>query len=152
MRRLTALCALLFAFSSTLPASEFDWLVREFARESGAHPVHMPLFGLVRLAVAVGHPAGTSELRLAVFERPQFIGDDFGRLADRTVGSAWNPIVRTRSRDGEATNIYVQPDGPRLRLLVATIDNDSAVFVQVRIRKEELIRFVDKQEHRHHAW
>jgi hypothetical protein len=151
MRRILTLTALLLAISAALPASEFDWMVREFSRQSGAHQLHIPFFGLARFVVAVGHPAGASELNLAVFEHPNMLSDDFSHLADSTVGTAWKPIVRVRSKSGEATNIYAQQDGKHLKLLIATLEKEEAVFVQVRIRPEALIKFVDDQKKHHHA-
>ena len=46
MRRLLAILSVASALPLTMPASEFDWLVREFSRQSAATPVHIPLFGL----------------------------------------------------------------------------------------------------------
>jgi hypothetical protein len=151
MRRLILLTSLLLAFSAALPASEFDWMVREFARQSGARQLHIPFFGLARFIVAVGHPAGTSELKLAVFEHAGLLPENFSRLADTTISSAWKPIVRVRSRTGESTNIYVQQSGKNLRVLVATLNKDEAVFVQVRIQPEHLMQFIDDQKRGHHA-
>ncbi len=129
-----------------IPASDFDWLVREFARESGAKQVHVPFFGLARFVVAVGHPAGTSDVRLALFDRGELESLRFSELTDATVGSSWKPMVRVRSTKGESTNIYVRPDGKHLNLLITTLDGNEATFVEVRIQPQSLIRFVD--EHR----
>ena len=41
MRRVLALCSLALLAPLTLPANEFDWLVREFSRESGARQTHI---------------------------------------------------------------------------------------------------------------
>ena len=111
MRRMIALTVLFTALSATLPASDFDWMVREFARQSGTQPLHIPFFGLARFIVAVAHPAGASELKLAVFENPKVLPADFASLADSTVGPAWKTIVRVRSKNGECSNVYAQPDG-----------------------------------------
>ncbi len=58
MFRASALLLLLTCFATALPASDFDWLVREFARDSGARQVHVPFLGFARFIVNVGHPAG----------------------------------------------------------------------------------------------
>ncbi|HZS54138.1 MAG TPA: hypothetical protein VFA65_07025 [Bryobacteraceae bacterium] len=143
MRRMIAICALALSFGATLPASEFDWLVREFSRQSGAEQTHIPLFGLVRFTVAVAHPAGTSELRLALFEHASLEPRKFAELTDSVVGGRWKPIIRVRSRDREATNIYAQQDGKELRLLVTTLDGHEATFVQIRVKPEQLMKFID---------
>lgn len=146
MRPLVALATLMLALPMTLPAGEFEWMTREFARESGARQLHIPLFGLARFAVAVVRPAGTSELKLAVFEHPNADLDHLAHFADNTLGPNWKPIVRVHEKTGETSNIYVQPDGKYLRLLIASLEKDEVVFVQVRIRPESLIKFVDEHK------
>jgi hypothetical protein len=151
MRRFLAMAAIACALPMLSAASEFDWMVGHFARESGAQRVHIPFFGLAQFVVAVGHPAGASSLNLAVFEHPSMDSASFSQLTDSTAGMNWKPIIRVRSKDGDATNIYARQDGKHLRLLIATLDHDDAVLVEVRIRPEELIKFVDEQKHNHHA-
>jgi len=146
MRRLVAGLMLFTALPLASWGSEFDWLVREFARETGIEPVHIPLFGLVRFTVAVVEPAGTSELNLAVFEHARLDPERFRKMADQAAGYAWKPMIRVRSEGGETTNIYAQTQGQRLRLLIAVLDKQDATFVQVRIKPQELMRFVDRQK------
>jgi hypothetical protein len=141
----------LFAFvvlPSLLPASDFDWLLREFSRESGAKQVHIPFFGVARFVVAVSHPAGTSDLRLAIFERGDLDTMHFRALTDSTVGPSWKPMIRVWSSRGEATNIYAREGRKDLNLLITTLDNENATFVQVRLKPEALLRFVDEHDRR----
>jgi len=152
MRSYMAVTALLFALPFVSTASEFDWMTREFARQSGTQPLHIPFFGLARFVVAVAHPAGASDLKLAVFEHTNIGSDQFSHLADATVGIDWRPIVRVRQNTGDVSNIYVQPEGKHLRVLVASFAKDEVVFVQVRIRPEELMRFVDQQRRNQRGW
>jgi hypothetical protein len=144
MRRLLAILSVAAALPLTLPASEFDWLVREFSRQSAAKPVHIPLFGLARFAVATAHPAGASELHLAVFQDVELESARFSETTDRVVGPAWRPIVRVRSRNGESTNIYAQLNGKDLRVLLTVLDGGEATFVEVRLKPEALMKFVDE--------
>src|SRR5436305_6088104 len=102
MSRLFAVCALIFFVPLMLSANEFDWLVREFSRQSGARQTYVPLFGLVRFSIAAVHPVGTSELRVAVFERADLETQRFSQLTDAIVGYEWKPIVRVRSRNHES--------------------------------------------------
>jgi hypothetical protein len=144
MRRFVSTLAVLLVLPLGLPANEFDWMVREFSRQSGVKRTYIPFFGLARFAVAVAHPAGTSELKLAVFEHAHFDSAGFSKLTDSVIGASWKPMVRVRSRHGESTNIYAQADGRNLRLLIASLDHDDATFVEVRIRPEQLMKFVDE--------
>ncbi len=159
MRRIMAILAMVCALPVVLPAGEFNWLVREFSRESGAKPMRIPLFGVVRFAVRVAQPGGASELNLAVFEHVGLDPQRFSSMADEAIeGGGWKPMIRVRSRNGERTNIYAQvEDAQRLRLVIATLDGSAdgslndrdATFVEVQIRTQELMKFVD--EHRGEA-
>lgn len=150
MRQFFVILALLLFWPLLVPANEFDWLVRQFARESGARPTHIPMFGLVRFAVAVGHPAGTSQLNLAIFEYANFESPRFSELTDSLVGAAWKPMIRVRSRHGESTNIYAQQNDRELKLLVTSLDGSEATFVELKIKPEALIRFVDEHRETRH--
>lgn len=149
MRQIGILCAALTLVPLCAPASDFDWLVREFSRESGARQVHIPFFGLARFAVAVAHPAGTSGLKLAIFERCDLEAPRFSTLIDASVGPSWKPMIRVRSRDGESTNIYERQSGKKLELLITSLEGEEATFVQVHIQPEALMRFVDEHSERH---
>src|SRR5205807_9034571 len=98
MRRVLALCSLALLAPLTLPANEFDWLVREFSRESGARQTHIPFFGLVRFGVVVAHPAGTSELGLAVFGNTDLPSNRFSDLTVSVAGGERQLLIRVRSR------------------------------------------------------
>ena len=143
MNRCFAVCALILLLPLTLPANDFDWLVREFSRQSGARQTYIPLFGLVRFSVAVVHPAGASKLRLAVFEHANLEYEKFSQLTDAVVSHEWKPMVRIRSGNNESTNVYAQQRGRDLRLLITSLDGREAAFVQVRMRPAQLIKFID---------
>ncbi len=155
LRGCTAMvCALLtcLLLPAVLQAGEFDWMVREFSRETGMKPTHIPFFGLAKFVVAVGHPAGTSELNLAIFENADVDAARFTRITDDAVGSSWKPMVRVRSKSGESTNIYARPSGKEMRVLIATLDHSDATFVEVRVEPEALMRFVDEHKDGHGHW
>jgi hypothetical protein len=143
MSRFFTVCALALLVPLVSSASEFDWLVREFSRQSGARQTYIPLFGLVRFSVAVVHPAGAGQLRLAVFEHADLESDKFSQLTDAVVGHEWKPMVRVRSRNHESTNIYAQQQGRDLRLLITSLDGGEATFVQVQMRPAQLMKFID---------
>ncbi len=150
MKRLPVAALALLLFPFTVPASDFDWLVREFSRESGAKQVHVPFFGLARFVVAVGHPAGTTDIKLAIFERGDLESLRFSSLTDSTAGISWKPMIRVRSRGTESTNIYSRLQGKHLDLLITTLDGDDATFVQLRLKPEALIKFIDEHGRSRH--
>lgn len=143
MRRLLAVCLLVF-LPMPLPASDFDWLVREFSRESGCQRVHVPFLGFASFVVKVGHPAGTSDFKLALFERSDLGSAPFRTITDSIVGSHWKPVIRVRSSKGDATNIYSRHEGDQMSLLITTLDNQNATFVQIRLNPRALMHFLDE--------
>ena len=149
MRRSFILISFVAIFASLLPAGEFDWMVRQVSRESGVQPLHIPFFGLARFVVAVGHPAGATDLHLAVFENTEIAPEHFAKIIDSAAGASWKPMIRVHSRNRESTNIYLQQAGKQVRLLIGTLERNEATLVEVRVKPEELIRFVDEHEHRH---
>jgi hypothetical protein len=152
MNVLRALTLMMVCVPLAFPASDFDGLIREFSRQMGVDQLHIPLLGMARFVVAVAHPAGTSELKLAIFEHVDDRTADFSRTADSVAtGAGWNRMIRVREKRGEFTNIYMRPDGKRVQVLVATIDSGDATFVQVRVKPETLMRFVDEHEGRHRS-
>jgi hypothetical protein len=152
MKLLPQLALLMIALPVLAPAADFNRLVHEFSRQTGVHQTWIPFFGLARFAIAVAHPAGASDLKLAVFENVHGRQRELISATDNLVsGTGWKPIVRVRSSKGEATNIYTMPEGNKLRMLVTTIDDGDAVFIELRIRPEELIKFVDEHRNQHHA-
>lgn len=145
--------ALILAAALLGPAAvqggDFDRVVHEFSRQSGATQTKIPFFFLARAVVAVAHPAGASQLNLAIFENATFDPDRFSRLTDAAVHSDWKPMIRVRSKKGESTNIYSRPAGRQMHLLIATYENNEATFVEVRVDPKALMRFVnEREEHR----
>lgn len=131
---------------SLLTAGEFDRMVHEFSRQSGATQTHIPFLWAARAVVSVAHPAGASQLNLAVFENAAFEPDRFSQLTDAAVRGDWKPMIRVRSRQGESTNIYVKPAGREVHLLIATYEKSEATFVEVRVEPQALMDFVEKYE------
>jgi hypothetical protein len=149
MARLLLLTAAALISVGIVSASEFDWMVRQVSYETGVKPVHIPFFGLARFVIRVGHPAGASDLHLAVFENTRLAPLRFSELFDRTAGPAWNPIVRVRSRKAESINIYARQEGKHLRLLICASERSETTLVEVRIQPDKLIEVVEEQRRRH---
>lgn len=151
MRRVLPLLLLAGGMAPVVQAGDFDTMVARFSRESGAQRTKIPFFWVAQAAVELAHPAGASELNLAVFEHASIEPRRFRELTDDAVGGIWKPIVRTRSRDGESTNIYARPAGREMHLIIATLSQGEATFVEVSVEPEALLAFVDDHSDRHHT-
>jgi hypothetical protein len=135
-------------FPLAAPGAEFDSIVRSVQQQSGCQRIRIPFFFLARAAVAVGRPAGASQLKLAVFERPGMAPERFSDIVNDALGPVWRPMVRVRSQKGEVTSIFLQENGAQsVRLLIASQDPEDAVLVQVRLDVGRLLRFIDEHQH-----
>ncbi len=86
-------------------------------------------------------------MKLAVFEHVSAGPSDFVETADSVAnGEGWNRIVRVRNKNGECTNIYTRRGGNRLRMLIASLDSGDATFVELHIKPEQLMKFVDEHD------
>jgi hypothetical protein len=143
-----AVSALLLCCPRTGLGAEFDSIVRSVQEQSGCERTHIPFFWLARVAVAVGRPAGASQLKLALFERPAVAPERFSEIVDDAVGPVWRPMVRVRSQQGEVTSIFVRENGGHaVRILIANKDRDDAELVEIRLDVGRLLRFVDEHQH-----
>lgn len=153
MRRVASailLAGLLGAGEMSAGDHGFDHVVRNIESEYGARRLRIPLLGLVNAIVKVARPAGTSELRLAVFEDldlPASDEDRFGDIVGAGLDTGWRPLVRVRSRRGaEWTSIYVRDAGKRMKLLLAACEPGEATLIQVKVNPKVLGRWLREPE------
>ncbi len=147
MKLAANLVLLAFSVPVLLPAGDFNDLVREFSLQTGAHETKIPFLGFARFVVGVARPTGVSDFKLAVFEDVHGHQPDFIDTAEGVVSKdGWNRIVRVRSKNGESTAIYMRPEGKRVRMLITTVDAGDAVFVETRIKPEQIVKFVDEHK------
>jgi len=142
MRRAAAVLLLLTA----LPAhAGFDEILGGLEGRLG-HTMWIPMFGLVRTVVRVGHPRGVHDLQLAVFEGkgrvdPQILD----ALMTSHAGRGYAPLVRVRSRrDQESSFIYAKPLGDKIELLVLTSDSEDTVLVRVVVDPSVVSHYLDQ--------
>ena len=132
---------------------EFDRVVSAVEHHYHVKRTHIPLMGLANLVVKVAHPAGTSGLRLAVFEDlPESTFEDQAEL-DRFmdgVRGRLHPLVITRSRrDGEYSYIYAGEIGKSTDLLIATFERREATVIEVTVDMETLMKLIGSPDRAH---
>jgi len=136
--------------------SEFDHVVKAIENHYGTKRTHIPFMGLANFAVKVAHPAGTSELKLAVFEDLKTLGDNDQRELDRFMDSLSSrdlrPLVRVRShRNDEATYVFAGDFGKSAKLLIATFEPSEATVVEVKVDLNTLMRWINHPEDAGHS-
>jgi hypothetical protein len=142
MIRRAAVILLLFA---AVPAhAGFNEILGDLEGRLG-RSMWIPMFGLVRTVVRVGHPRGVHDLQLAVFEGKGPVDSQLlGRLMATQAGRGYTPLVRVRSKhEKESSFIYARPNGNNIELLVLTNDGDDTVLVRVVVDPEVVGKYVE---------
>jgi hypothetical protein len=154
-RRRTMIIAGALAFAAvTMPQSarardkEFGTLVHYVESHYHAHRQYRFLIGFASMAVNIAHPYGVKGMKLALWEDAKIKAngdaDDFPAVVRAGLAEDWQPMVRVWSRHaGERTVVFAKPDGNEMKLLVATIDQEDAVVVQVKINPDNLSKYID---------
>lgn len=129
---------------------EFDSVVKAIETHFDATRTRIPLMGLANFAVKIGHPAGASGVRIAIFEdlHMDLDGDrqaELDRFMDRLASARLRPFIRTRS-DGEATYIFCGETGKNTQLLIATFNRREAAVIEVKVNLETLARWIQSPE------
>jgi len=142
--------------SSSARDKEFGVLVHYVESHYHVHRQYRFLLGFACLAVKIAHPEGVKGMKLALWEnekiRAKSDADDFPDVVKAGLAEGWQPMVRVWSRrNGERTVIFAKPDGKDMKLLVATVDQEDAVVVQVKIDPDKLSGYIDEwsRENRH---
>lgn len=140
----------LFAVSTAALAAdrEFEQIVKGIESHYGTRRLHVPLMGVANFVVKVGHPAGASGFKLAVFQdldSSERYGDpaDLEQLMNGLTGGGLYPLIRTRSRaSGEATYIFTGEAGKSTRMLIATFHQRGATVIEVKVDMDTLMKMV----------
>lgn len=129
---------------------DFGRLAKEIESHFHAKRTRIPLFGVMKPAIRVVRPSGAKSLEIAIFEDQNFSETDdkeFAEIAGKTLGPEWHPLVQVVSRrDGEQTFIYVRAGAGEYRLIIATLEPNEAVVMEMKMNCEELLKLIDSPE------
>jgi hypothetical protein len=113
--------------------------------------------GFAGLTVKVSQVGGVKTMKMAIFEDQQLRGsgsdNEFDEVMRKALRSGWSPVVHTWSRrSGEHTYIYARSDGRDLKVLLATVEPNEAVVMQLKVDPEKLEAFINEHSSpgRHH--
>jgi len=137
--------------------NEFDHVVKAVESHYGTRQTHIPFMGLASFVVKVAHPAGTSALRLAVFEDLRIRGEGDEAELDQFMrglySSSLHPLVRAHSRrNGEMTYIYAGDAGKSTRLLIASFKRTEATVVEVKVNLDTLMKYINQPGDTQDLW
>jgi hypothetical protein len=151
-----AAVAAILPFTVHAARPDFDTVVSAVQQRYGTHPQKIPLMGLVSLCARVATGDGVKGLKIAEFDNLPAAPDtaELDSLVRDSLGSAWQPFVVDRSRSGDLSVIYVQPDGQAMRMMIADYDHGELDLVRIEVNGERLARWMhDPGENaRHHSY
>jgi len=134
---------------------EFDRVVSAVEKHYGVKRTHIPLMGLANFVLKVSHPAGTSGVKIAVFEDlPSPSGPDeladLDRFMDQICAGRLHPLVVTRSRAaGESAYILTGEVGKSTQMLIATFERHEATVIEATVNIETLLKLLNSPETAH---
>ena len=152
---LTALAAItmLWLAAGAHPAAardhEFGLLVHQIESQYHARRQHRILIGLAgglgNVVITFWRPYGVKHFKLALFREQDLSAGkqdrDFAGAVRAALKQGWQPIAQVWSRrDGERTYVFARDAGKYVKFLLATVDEEYAVVVQVQVNPDKLAR------------
>jgi hypothetical protein len=133
-----------------IPAhADFAEVVKCVESKAGSHKTPVPFFGLVRAAVWMIHPEGVHDVELATWEDTDAAidGREITKTLQAKAGASYQPIIRSRSRNGEWAYIYARPRGTLMEIVIVTHDKSDTVAMRAVIELKRLELMIN--DHRH---
>lgn len=126
---------------------EFDAITKHLKLHYNAKRISIPFLGLAKFFVRIVRPAGVKSFKVAIFEDLKFTAGERDTELSAVMRGAldpeWQPLIRTRSRDGEQVYVYAREAGENIKLMVVTIDRTDAVVARVKISPTKLREFLN---------
>jgi hypothetical protein len=126
---------------------EFDAITKHLKQHYNARRISIPFLGLARFFVRIVRPAGVKSFKVAIFEDLDFTSaktdTELSAVMRGALSPEWQPLVRTRSRDGEQVYVYAREAGENIKLMVVTIDRTDAVVARVKLSPTKLRDFLN---------
>ncbi len=109
----------------------------------------------VKFAISLMKPfiffKGIRKFKVAAFEnKDQNIETSLEKLesvVSQSLGSEWKPFLFAKSnRKNSASVIFLQTSRKSMRLMIATIEEDTTALVHMKLSKRAIIKFMDNPE------
>ena len=145
---LTAAAVLLPITARAASNHDFDSVVSAVEQRYSTHADRVPLMGFVSFCAWTASGGGVRGMKVAEFDHLAAAPDpdDLEKLVSDTLGSAWQPFVKERSRSGELNVIYAQPDGAAMRMMIADYDHGELDLVRIEVNGKRLAHWVHDPE------
>ncbi|HEX5236568.1 MAG TPA: hypothetical protein VFW25_14710 [Silvibacterium sp.] len=139
--------------SASAASNDFNNVVTAVEQRYSMHAQHVPMMGFVSLLARTASGGAVKGMRIAEFDHltPALDTADLQHLVSNALGSDWHPFVTSRTANGALSIIFVQPDGPAMRMLIADFQNSELNLVRLELKGHNLNLWMqDPQNHVHH--
>jgi hypothetical protein len=144
----TFLIAVPFTTARAASGHDFDSVVSAVEQRYSAHAERVPMMGFVSLCAHVVTAGGVKGMKIAEFDNLPKAPDsaELEHLVSDALGGSWQRFVTDRSRNGEVSIIYVQPNGAAMRMLIADYEHGELDLVRMELNGERLAHWVHDPE------
>ncbi len=147
---LLCLTPVLLPQSARAGDKEFGVLVHYVESHYKVHRQYRFILSFASFAVNIARPYGVKGMKLAIFENEKISAanaddQDFPSVVKAGLAEGWQPMVRVWSRrNGERTVIFAKPEGKNMKLLIASVEQNEAVVIQVKVNPDKLSQCIDR--------
>lgn len=127
---------------------DFNAVVSAVEQRYSSHAERVPLMGLVSFCSWAVTGGGVKGMRVAEFDHLPAAADpkELETIVKNSLGKDWQPFVTDRSRNGDLTTIYVQPDGESMRMMVADFEHGELDLVRLEVNGDRLRHWMHDPE------
>lgn len=134
---------------------DFNAVVSAVEQRYSSHAERVPMMGFVSFCAWAATGGGVKGMRIAQFDHLSATDpSELESIVSGSLGREWQPFVRDRSRNGNVSIIYVQPDGASMRLMVADFEHGELDLVRLEVNGNRLRHWMQDPEGsaRGHDW
>ncbi|MGA8108253.1 MAG: hypothetical protein WBD46_11025 [Acidobacteriaceae bacterium] len=127
---------------------DFNAVVSAVEQRYSSHAERVPLMGLVSFCAWAATRGGVKGMRVAEFEHLPAASDsaELEGIVRNSLGQDWQLFVADRSRNGDLSLIYVQPEGASMRMLVADFEHGELDLVRLEVNGDRLQHWMHDPE------
>ena len=144
-----ALAGMLSLRPFLVSGNDFDSVVSAVESHYHQQPQHIPMMWLANIAAGAYTGGGVQHVKIAEFDgfHGPASSDELADLIGSRLDGSWQRMVLERSKDGEVSLIYVQPEDDAMHMLIADYDGGELDIVRMDLHGQELAHFLDHPDH-----
>ena len=137
-------------------AGDMNRVVRDLEVDLGVRHTHIPVLGAALFLGKVASGFQMPAVKLAVFEDEKLSElppEQIEHSLLKALGPQWSQFIKSTSHYGDEQNwIYVNGDGKKLQMVIASMDRDELSLIQVKVSPRQMRKWINDTDEmsRHH--